>query len=166
MAKKKNGFKPLTNRKHPDIITFRLNDLYLSKLSEFAKRRKKSYTMTAKEILCSFLDSIGEDKKKSDNKNTQMKFTKNIMTLLKHFMSKYGLEDYNIAFNYLLLRALLLELKVDKYDDVNAIDVWKEQINLKEIIKKSYIKKLARQNMQRLQEKNDADMAMLSQYVG
>ena len=166
MAKKKNGFKPPTNRKHPDIITFRLNDTYLSKLAEFAKRRKKSYTITAKEILCSFLDSIDGDKNKSDKKNTQMKLTKNIMTLLNHFMSKYGLDDYNLAFNYLLMRALLLELKADKYDDVNVIDVWEEQINLKKLIKQSYIKKLARRNMQRLQEKNNAEMEMLSQYVG
>jgi len=166
MAKKKNGFKSPTNRKHPDIITFRLNDTYLSKLAEFAKRRKKSYTITAKEILCSFLDSIDGDKNKSDKKNTQMKLTKNIMTLLNHFMSKYGLDDYNLAFNYLLMRALLLELKADKYDDVNVIDVWEEQINLKKLIKQSYIKKLARRNMQRLQEKNNAEMEMLSQYVG
>ena len=75
-------------------------------------------------------------------------------------------DSYNLAFNYLLMRALLLELKADKYDDVNVIDVWEEQINLKKLIKQSYIKKLARRNMQRLQEKNNAEMEMLSQYVG
>lgn len=166
MGKKRSKFKPLDNRKHPDLITFRLNEPYLSELAEIAKKKKKSYTMMAKEIVCSFLDSIKKKKDKSENKNVQLKFTKNVMTILNYFMQKHGIKDYNVAFNYLLLRGMLLEVRLAEVDSININEVWNELIKFKKMIKNSYIKKLATQRIERIQEANKAQIEALSKYVG
>lgn len=165
MAKKRGKFKPLDSRKHPDLITFRLNEPYLSKLAEVAKKNRKSYTIMAKEIVCSFIDNIISKENESKSDNVQLRFTKNVMAILKHFIQKHGIEDYNIALNYLLLRGALLDVKLPEVNGVNVNEVWNEMINLKKVIKRAYIKKLATQRIERLQEENKAQAEALSRFI-
>jgi len=165
MPKKGEKSKSRNNKKHPDLINFRLKEPYLSELIKLAEKEGKSHTMMAKEIICSFFDNIKEKRKDKGKKNVQLKFTKNVMAILTYFMKKHGIEDYNVAFNYLLLRGMLLEIKLAEVDSINVSEVWEEMIKFKRMIKSSYIKKLATQRIERIQEANKAQVEALSKYI-
>ena len=165
MAKKGEKTKSTNNKKHPDLINFRLKEPYLSELIKLAEKEGKSHTMMAKEIICSFFDSVNNKNKEKGKKNIQLKFTKNVMEILEHFMQKHGIEDYSVAFNYLLLRGMLLEVRLAEVDNINVSEVWDEMIKFKRMIKNSYIKKLATQRIERLQEANKAQIEALSKYT-
>ena len=165
MSKKEKKYKTTNNKKQSDFVHFRLQEPYLSELIKLAEKKGKSHTMVAKEIICSFFDSIKEKKKDKGKKNIQLKFTKNVMALLEYFIQKHGIEDYSVAFNYLLLRGMLLELRLAEVDNINISEVWNEMIKFKSMIKNSYIKKLATQRIERIQKENKAHVKLLSKYT-
>lgn len=106
-----------------------------------------------------------ETKKECKSDGNQLKITRNVMTLLQNFIRKYGIEDLNVAINYLLLRGVLIELKLSEIKNISATEVCDELIEFKRLIKKSYISKLATQRIERLQKENKAQEEALSKYL-
>lgn len=106
-----------------------------------------------------------ETRKEDKGNGNQIKFTRNVMSLFQYFVRKYGIEDLNVAINYIMLRGLLLEVKATEVDTVSPVEIWSEMVDLKNRIKRFHIRKLAKQRIERLQEESKAQEEALTKYL-
>lgn len=140
-------------------------------VTKYSKDRKVYYKISKaidknEEINNQHEEPIKEEKPSDNNSSSiQLKFTENISKLLKHFINKYGIKDFNVAVNYLLIRGLLLDIKISEVDGVKANEIIDDLVNLKEKIKKYYYNKLAEDRIRKIKEEKEAKIEALSKFA-
>jgi len=88
-----------------------------------------------------------------------------IVKLIDYFINKYGIKDYNVAINYLLIRGLLIELNLSKIGFHDTNKILNELNNLKKRIRRAYIKKLAKQKIKKIEEESKRELENLSEIL-